>query len=187
MTDNKVNQKEASAGRDIAGRDIYNNYNVNIIKNEQVRELVARLDREIASDETRDQWIDSLQFFEEPYAPDGVVGLEAKLNAANLSDRYLLALRQKELFVKFLTKYSLYGAAQELLALCLHHVHQEFELHIHPVCGTTPTPELDEIISDRVVRTVLGEYGFGTFALNHGLVSGMIYWLAERCYVRWHQ
>lgn len=170
----------------MAGRDIITTNNINIIKNERVRELVQRLDIEIERDEVRDQWIESLEFFEEPYAPDGVLGLEAKLQRCGRPDKIQLAIRHKELFVKFLNKYALYGAAQELLALCLHRIHQEFESHVHPVCGETPITALDQLISTKVVTTVVEEYGLGTFALDHGLVLGMTYWLAERCYVRWH-
>ncbi|MEQ1521461.1 MAG: ABC-three component system protein [Aestuariivirga sp.] len=188
MNDNKVDQQGATSGRDIVGRDaIYNVYSSGLIKSEKIKELVFRLDKEIGADETRSNWIDSLQFFEEPYSPDGVIGLEAKLKKCQCEHKLFLAMRQKELFVKFLNKYSLYGAAQELLALCLHHVHQEFETHVHPACGIATTVELDQIIASKVIQAVVDEYGFGTFALNHGLVSGMTYWLAERCYVRWHK
>lgn len=186
MDKNDVNQRNANAGGNIIGRDDNSVVNINLIRNERVRELVTRLDREIASDEMRDQWIESLQFFEEPYAPDGIVGLEAKLNKCGRPDKLILALRHKELFVKFLSKYALYGAAQELLALCLHRVHQEFESHVHPVCGEATITEIDQIIASRVIKSVVEEYGLGTFALDHGLVLGMTYWLAERCYVRWH-
>jgi hypothetical protein len=182
---NRADQKGASAHK-IMGRDDNSVTNINLIRNDRVRDLVMRLDREIASDETRDQWIESLQFFDEPYAPDGIVGLEAKLEKCGRPDKIVLAIRHKELFVKFLSKYSLYNAAQELLALCLHRVHQEFESHVHPKCGEVTIQEIDQIISERVLKSVVEEYGLGTFALDHGLVLGMTYWLAERCYVRWH-
>jgi hypothetical protein len=183
---NEVDQRNASAGGSVIGRDDNSVVHINLTLNERVRELVTRLDREIASDEVRNQWIDSLQFFEEPYAPDGVIGLEAKLEKCGKPEKLVLALRHKELFVKFLSKYALYGAAQDLLALCLHRVHQEFESHVHPVCGEATTTQIDQIIASRVIKAVVEEYGLGTFALDHGLVLGMTYWLAERCYVRWH-
>lgn len=185
MNDNDVNQSQANAGRNLIGRDDNSITNV-LAENVQVRLLVERLDREIAGDDVRNDWIDSLQFFDAQYSPDGVRGLEAKLAACGRPDKLLLALKHKELFVKFLSKYSLYNAAQELLALCLHRVHLEFESHVHPKCGEASVTELDQIISGRVVAAVVAEYGLGTFALNHGLVLGMTYWLAERCYVRWH-
>jgi hypothetical protein len=183
---NKVSQKSATAGKNIVGRDD-NSVHISIGEISHIKELVSRLDYEIEQDDMREHWIDSLQFFEEPYSPDGVIGLEKKLEACGRPDKLPLALRHKELFVKFLSKYSLYGAAQELLALCLHRVHQEFESQVHPKCGEATITELDQIISENVVNAVVREYGLGTFALNHGLVLGMTYWLAERCYVRWHE
>lgn len=185
MDANAVNQRGATAGGRITGRDD-NSVNVWLPGDGQVSVLVKQLDREIHADEFREQWIDSLQFFEEPYAPDGVQGLEAKLVKCGRPDRVKLALRQKELFVKFLSRYSLYGAAQELLALCLHRIHSEFETHVHPHCGVANGTEIDQIVAERVVKAVVAEYGLGTFALNHGLVMGMTYWLADRCYIRWH-
>lgn len=182
---NDVNQRGATAGEKIVGRDD-NSVNVLMPGDSQVSVLVKQLDREIHADEIREQWIDSLQFFEEQYVPDGVRGLEAKLARCGRADKVGLALRHKELFVKFLNRYALYGAAQELLALCLHRIHAEFETHVHPACGSSDVTEIDRIVSEKVVQAVVAEYGLGTFALNHGLVLGMTYWLADRCYVRWH-
>lgn len=185
MSDNSVDQSGASAGTKIVGRDdksvtVYSGSNVH------VRELVKKLDTEIAHDRLKNDLIDSLQFFEEPFAPDGVLGLEQKLAKSGQAAKIPLAVRHKELFAKFLSKYALYGAAQELLALCLHRIHQEFESKVHPKCGDMSRDEMDEVILSEVIHCVVKEYGLGTFALNHGLVLGMTYWLAERCYVRWH-
>ena len=187
MDYSRVNQSGASAEGDIAARDITKTYNVRVERNDQVRELVRRLDREVLRDEQRQEWVESLEFFEEPFAPDGIVGLEAKLAKAGRVDKIPMALRHKELFVKFLSKWALYGAAQELLALCLHRLHSDFETQIHPQCGNFDSRQIDQIISQDIVTEVVREYGLGTFALNHGLVLGMTYWLAERCYVRWHE
>ena len=185
MSDNSVDQSGATAGNKVVGRDdksvtVYSGGNVH------VRELVRKLDTEIASAKLRNNLIDSLQFFEEPFAPDGVLGLEQKLAKSGQAEKIPMAVRHKEMFAKFLSKYALYGAAQELLALCLHRIHLEFETKVHPKCDDMSRSELDEMILSDVIHCVVKEYGLGTFALNHGLVLGMTYWLAERCYVRWH-
>lgn len=185
MNDNSVDQSGANAGSKLVGRDD-NSITVYSGGNPHVRELVKKLDNEIAFDNLKNDLIDSLQFFEEPFAPDGVLGLENKLEKSGQASKLPLALRHKELFAKFLSKYALYGAAQELLALCLHRIHQEFEAKVHPKCDGLSPQQMDDVILKDVVNCVVEEYGLGTFALNHGLVLGMTYWLAERCYVRWH-
>ena len=184
MTLNSVNQKAASASGDIAGRDINKIYVR--VKDEQVRALVMRLEAEVACDDQKQQWIESLEFFDVPYAPDGVLGLKNKLDKSGRAERLDIALRHKELFVKFLNKWALYGAAQELFALCLHRLYAEFESNVHPFCGNLTISEIDKIVSDKVIKVIVEDYGLGQFALNHGLVLGMTYWLAERCYIRWH-
>jgi hypothetical protein len=180
---NKVNQTGASAEK-IAGRDYYDaTFHP---RASHVERLVSLLEREIASQETREDWIESLEFFQQPYAPDGVVGVEEKLRKVGREKSLLIALRYKEMFAKFLTRYALYQAAQELIALCLHKVFFEFESHIHPHCGSISQSEIDAIVAEKVVKSVLDEYASGSFSLNHGIVQGMIYWLADRCFVRWH-
>lgn len=185
MIGNRVNQSGARAGKKVVGRD---DNSVNIVSKEglHVKALVAKLDAEMENRELKNELIESLQFFDEPYTPDGVKGLDAKLEVSGRIEKLHLATRHKELFAKFLSKYSLYGAAQELLALCLHRVHQEFEDRIHPYCDDLSANDIDQIIMREIVHCIVDEYGLGTFALNHGVVQGMVYWLAERCYIRWH-
>ncbi|HEX8239187.1 MAG TPA: ABC-three component system protein [Allosphingosinicella sp.] len=148
--------------------------------------MVALLEKEIERNETRDQLIESLEFFQEPYAPDGVVGVEAKLTLVGRESSVKLALRYKEVFAKFLTRFSLYQAAQELIALCLHKILYEFESGIHPHCSTASIDDIDKLVAEKVVSPLLSDYASGVFSLNHGIVQGMVYWLADRCFVRWH-
>jgi hypothetical protein len=168
----------------MAGRDYYEN--TYAPKPSHIEKLVALLEQEMQKEELRDTWIESLEFFETPHVPDGVEGLEAKLEKVGRSADLQLAFRFKEMFAKFLDRYALYKSAQELIALCLHKVFYEFEHCIHPLCGEMSLAELDGLIAERVVAPLLEEYASGTFSLNHGIVQGMIYWLADRCFVRWH-
>lgn len=179
----------ASAGQNIVGGNLtqFNNYapangNKNVISS-----LISKLEKEIADDVQRSGWIDGLVCFEEPLKVDHVDGLEAKLEAAGMSDRRITAFRQKEMFAKFLEKRALYDAAQQLLALCLHRIWADFDAYVHPSCGSVRCADLNKIIHEKVITPVVGEYGCTAFPLNHSLVLGMTYWLADRCYVRWHR
>lgn len=183
MTDrNRVDQRGVHAER-VIGRDSIEYVQPRAT---HVEKLVELLEREMERGDRRDGLIESLEFFEEPISPDGVTGLEDKLKKAGREGSTLMALRYKEMFAKFLTRYSLYQAAQELIALCLHRVVHEFEVNIHPVCAEGDCGMIDRLVAEKVVVPVLEEYASGTFSLNHGLAQGMIYWLADRCFVRWH-
>jgi salicylate hydroxylase len=56
--------------------------------------------------------------------------------------------------------------------------------------GVEPTELIyrDGLSGDRLAAHAVRKGGAyrDRFALNHGLVLGMTYWLADRCYVRWH-
>lgn len=67
---NKVNQSGAS-GEKIIGRDSCEITHLHG-KKTHIEELVAILEREIEREETRDGRIESLQFFDEPFTPDGI-------------------------------------------------------------------------------------------------------------------
>lgn len=182
-----VNQKGASAGGDNVGGDKVTVTNVYNGAAPVLQTLWDKLAEEIRTETTTREWVDSLQFFREKIAPDGVTGLEEKLRRAGRDSDTHMAMRQKEMFVKLLTRYELFGSAQEILAFCLHRIQHEFDTFISPKLGELSRAEIDAIISERIVYPVVDDCGAGVFQLHPGLVLGMIYWLGEQCFVRWHE
>nr|WP_292529113.1 ABC-three component system protein [Mesorhizobium sp.] len=39
---------------------------------------------------------------------------------------------------------------------------------------------------DRIVNPIVEECGGELMSVNHNLVQGMVYWLAEQCFIKWH-
>lgn len=179
----------AQAGANIVAGDLtqVHNYAGTTALSGSIKDLVQKLQKEIDDDEKANGWIEDLLFFEENAPDDEIEGLEAKLDAAGMIKKTGMALKQKELFAKFLEKRALYGAAQQLLALCLHRIFADFEAQIHPSCGDISPDELNLKIHQQIVCPIVEEYCQGAFSINHSLVLGMTYWLADRCYVRWHK
>lgn len=181
-----VNQKGARAGVDNVGRDKVTITTVYGGAAPVLQKLWDALAEEIRTETTTRDWVDSLQFFKDKIAPDGVTGLEEKLKHAGRDADTLMAMRQKEMFVKLLTRYELFSSAQEILAFCLHRIQHEFDTFISPKLGELTKSEIDAVISERIVYPVVTDCGAGVFQLNPGLVLGMVYWLGEQCFVRWH-
>jgi hypothetical protein len=179
----------AQAGGSIVGGSLtqITNYTGATALSGSIKDLVLKLQKEIDEDHKAAGWIEDLLFFEENAPDDDIEGLEAKLKAGGMSQKSGIALKQKEMFAKFLEKRALYGAAQQLLALCLHRIFADFEAHVHPNCGKLQPDELHLKIHDKIICPVVEEFCQGAFNINHSLVFGMIYWLADRCYVRWHE
>lgn len=148
---------------------------------------MEKLATEIANSEETRQQIDTLQLYFEHRSHDGVDGLEAKLDHSGRSDTKMDAFGKKELFVKLLNRYSLYASAQEIFAFMLARADSRFRANVLPHVGILSIVEIDALVISNIVEPIVEEVGFGPFNVNDAIVTGMIYWLAEQCFVRWHK
>lgn len=183
----RVSQDSAQAGHDIVGRDkIETHIHVPSSGPSVVETLLRKLQAEIEKNEQVRHTIDSLAHFHERKSPDGIDGLEAKLQAAGRSRELMDALEKKEMFAKLLEKWSLYASAQEIFAYLLAKAEYEFNYIIYPQIPRLEPVQVNQLVSAHIIEPVIKECGAGVFTLNHSLVMGMLYWLAEQCFVRWH-
>jgi hypothetical protein len=185
-TANEVDQSGASAEGHIVGRDLHNNIHISA-RRSQIEGWLERLAEELRDDPKVRGFVDNLQYYMQPYTHDGVVGLVAKLEHAGRSSQKRTALRRKEEFSKLLAEWQAYPAAQEIIAYFLSKIESSFESKIVPLLGKADNDAIDCTIIECLVDPVLAEMGAGPFMLNYNNVSGMVYWLAEQCYIRWHK
>lgn len=154
----------------------------------QVPGLLNRLDKEILHGDTHvDGFIEDLQMFQDRRSSSKLVGLEEKLTDAERQDQLESALMKKEHFAKLLAKMQHYPSAQKIFALFLARINDVFENHIVPHVSSLDRQEVDQIIEERIIQPTLSDMGSGFehFTITHAHIRGMIYWLADRCYVRW--
>jgi len=182
----KVNQSKATSGRDIVGRD-QNNYNIALPPRSKVEQLLTKLKSEIENEQEFKDTIEQLARYQFRKSKDGIDGLENKLNAANRSHHYDRAIEQKEMFAKLLEKYAMFHSAQHLFAHFLAEVEDKFNTIIYPDVAQTTESNLAEKVSDIIITPIINECGADVISLDHNIVSGMIYWLAELCFLRWHK
>jgi N-methylhydantoinase A/oxoprolinase/acetone carboxylase beta subunit len=152
-----------------------------------VQELLERLKSEMENNEEIRGRVESLQRFYERHSEDGVDGLEKKLLCAGRAHETHSALEKKELFAKLLDRWSLYASAQEIFACLLAKAEHEFSLSVRPKIGSAAEEAINHAITTRIVEPIIQECGTSVFVLNHGTAMGMVYWLAEQCFVRWHK
>lgn len=160
-----------------------------LTNNSQIPGLLERLDKEISqNDACVEGFIDDLQMFQDKRSSGTLVGLEEKLKAAERDDQLEGAQEKKELFAKLLAKMQHYPSAQKIFALFLARINDVFENHISPHAAALDRQEIDKIIEEKIILPTINDMGAGFehFTLNHAHVRGMIYWLADRCYVRWN-
>lgn len=155
----------------------------------QISRLLDRLDEEISAGDTQlEGFIDDLQMFQNHRDSAEDVGVEAKLKASDREDQLASAQEKKELFVKLLDRMQHYPSAQKLFAFFLARINDVFENHIIPHVSTLDRQGVDQIIEDKIIQPTISDMGIGFdhFTINHAHVRGMIFWLADRCYVRWN-
>ena len=184
----KVHQGGAQAGRDIVGRD-KTEHHVHLAPRGPgvVEELLKKLQKEVETNAEVRHTIEALAHFQTRQSSDGIDGLEAKLEAAGRIDEQRTALEKKEMFVKLLEQWSLYASAQEIFAHLLAKAEFEFTYFIQPQLNELTRVQINEMIGHRVVEPTVETCGSSIFAINHGTAMGMVYWLAEQCFIRWHQ
>ncbi len=187
----KVDQSSAHAGGDVvAGNKITHNHShIHSVapSSTAIAALLEKLQAEISNNSEVQYKIDQLQRYFEKRSHDGIDGLEAKLAAGRREGEILFALEKKEEFVKLIERWSLYLSAQEIFVFVLAKIEYEFNLFIVPQLGTLDECGINQLVHERIVEPTLGQCAAGAISLNHGLVMGMVYWLAEQCFVRWHK
>ena len=152
-----------------------------------VGQLIQKLQSEIAQDVQVQHTIEALANFQARRSLDGIDGLEAKLIAGRREHEILAAYDKKEQFAKLLQRWSLYASAQEIFVCLLARAEYEFTHFVYPEISALSPTEINQIIHDRIIQTTINECGVDVFVLNHGTAMGMLYWLAEQCFIRWHK
>ena len=185
----RIDQRGArAAGHVVAGNLVVNNnYPATSRAPGIVEQLLDKLQLEISKNAEVRHTVESLKYFyEHRAAVDGIVGLEAKLEAGGRTSELYGAYAKKEQFAKVLETWSLYASAQEIFAYLLAGAEHHFTMHVYPQLDKLDQVQVNELIDNLIVMPTISECGTTVFTLNHGIVMGMIYWLAEQCFVKWH-
>ena len=185
-----ADQSAAHAGGDITGRDkntTFNYFPPQAQTSKIIEQLMQKLQHEISTDQKVRDTIESLQLFYLRKSDDGVDGLIPKLEKAGRQDETLYALDKKEQFAKLLERWSLYASAQEIFAYLLAKADHRFSIDVRPKISNSTTDEINRLISINIIDPLIEECGVGVFNLNHSIAMGMLYWLAEMCFIRWHK
>ena len=184
---NHTDQRRASSARDMAGRDINKSYVVNTYPQSAIEKLLKHLDEQINQNDTVSETMDELVRYYSRRSVDGIDGLENKLNAAGMSHVYLDAIEKKEMFSKLLYRFSMYSTAQQIFVRFLAKAENEFNSVIYPEINNISESEINRLVLDRIVNPIVGDCVSDNFYVSHNHVIGMVYWLAEQCFIRGHR
>ena len=82
---------------------------------------------------------------------------------------------------------SLYSSAQKIFAVFLAKTESTFTHVIHPKIANCSESEVNQMIIDLIAEPICVECDGEDLLITYDTVFGMVYWLAEQCFVRWHK
>jgi len=151
-----------------------------------IEKLLASLETEIDQDIHRLDTITRLQRYHGGIVRDGVIGLIAKLERGGRHFEIETALEQKEDFAKLLETWSLYHSAQEIFVYLLARAEHTFNTEIMPEIGSLSVVDINRLVNLGIVNPMVDECAISVLQIDHVSAMGMLYWLAEQCFIRWH-
>jgi hypothetical protein len=151
-----------------------------------IEKLLARLEHEMDNDIKISDTITRLQRYHGGVVRDDVIGLVAKLQRSGREAEIEAALEQKEEFAKLLETWSLYYSAQEIFVFLLARAEHTFNSEVMPEIASCTIGEINRLINRDIVNPMVEECAMSVLQLDHVSAMGMLYWLAEQCFIRWH-
>lgn len=183
-------QKDISAGKDVAGRDIIDNSKntfINEAPKTQLGSLIEKLREQIDKDPDAAEFVESLLSWINPKNTALTRDLSEKLNACGKGHLVCDALEAKERFAKQLKKTTFNPAIQEIYACILGEVYTNFNHRIKPKIASAKEPgSIENAIAD-LADTITSKISNAPSSLGVGMteVVGMLYYLTGNCHLEW--
>ena len=177
ITSSGVNQTGASAGGNIAGRDV----NTTVVVAQHAAGIVEQLLRKLSAEKDQDQQsldrIERLQRYYIQRAHDGVNGLEAKLTHSGRQASYMDAIEMKEMFAKLLEQWSLYASAQQIFVYLLARAERQFNDLILPQISDLDPIAINQLMNHLIVSQCVCLFPsiFIQYVMNHLIVNPFAY------------
>jgi hypothetical protein len=173
----------------IAGDDnsISEHHHHTYFRQTKLSKLFDRLSIEFSNNTTVSKIHDDLKRYQ---TQRDTIGLKQKLIDGKVQFLYDDAVWLKQEYAKKLTKFALYGPAQEIHAFLLSIVIEKFRNNVYPMIldGATNT-EIMKYISENIVNQVLAiisEEGCNDImGLCSADIEGMVYYLTGVCHIKW--
>ncbi|WP_448662480.1 ABC-three component system protein [Sphingomonas sp. CJ20] len=162
-------------------------YNIQLPRSASVVEkLLHKLQHEVEQNIQYNDTIVRLQRYHGGVAHDDIKGLIAKLRHSGREAQIDVALEQKEEFAKLLETWSLYHSAQEIFVYLLARAENVFTTEVIPEIATSTISQINRQINRDIVDPIVDECAVSVLQIDHVSAMGMLYWLAEQCFIRWH-
>lgn len=178
-------------GGDMAGGHINKVSTTNIFPSDAktpLRIMAENYRCEVEQDNTKQEFIETLQNYMKRAPGHEQRDLEQKLCSANRNDLISSAKYLKEMFAKKLYKHTFSPVAQEIFVHILAKINSSFRLKIKPIIRENKSSRLvDKAIYDEIVEAIYFEVGNSELEINMDYIHGMLFYLTGNCYIEWEK
>lgn len=184
MTQPSNHQENISAGRDFVGQNQYNtvqNYFGNT-SDSTLDMLYRELDEE--KDSQLKEFIDDLRHLANQ-VDRKIIGLEAKLSDADLSEIIDDALEYKEKFEKILYRCQYSLAAQKIFLHFLSKARAIFRMEVKLAFSEIDAKSKPALVRKQIVDVLQAELGVNRLGISFDEVWGMVFFLTGNCHINW--
>lgn len=174
-----------TGGGDFAGRDM-NKIQVTFSVG-NIKELYKRFEDERRHNKQFDTILHELDVFQRQKANETVIGLEAKLRAANKPDELIdLARELKEEYAKKLEKNKYFESAQRINIYLLGYARTQFMFNVYPAINKGNSDDVvTALMNQYVIQPMLGMLEGDTYGFTPQDIYGILYFLTGNCFIKW--
>lgn len=174
-----------TSGGDFAGRDmtkVQMSFSTGNIK-----ELYERFEQERKDNKLFHDVLEEFEDYQRQKSNETVIGLEAKLKAADKTDELIEMARElKERYAKKLTKYQLFESAQRINVYLLGFARTQFVTNVYPAIKNKSSEEKVNLLMQQYVINPMQELLKGdTYGFTPDDIHGILYYLTGNCYIKW--
>jgi hypothetical protein len=185
MLGGSVSIREATAGGDIAARDVIKTYNAAREPTAMAR-LVEQYLAETLADQTLTAWTEKLEHFLTNEASPDIRDLDEKMRAAGRDDMLKVALLRKQSAAKAILKMQGSKSAQMIYSFLMAEIVVNFEMSVWPLVQAHASREVvDAAMLEKVIGPAFQTLESNPLMLNKMDIQGLVYFLAGNCHIRW--
>lgn len=174
-----------TSGGDFAGRDLTKMQVAFSAGN--LKELYKHFEEERKQNKLFDEILDELDVFQRQKANETVVGLEAKLKAANKPDELIeMAMELKETYAKKLEKNKFFESAQRINIFLLGYARTQFVTFVYPsIKDGSSDDKVNNLMNQHVIQPMLSMLDGDTYGFTPQDIHGILYFLTGNCFIKW--
>ncbi len=187
---NGISQDSNEVKGDLAAGNITKNTNLHFGDTSEKKSQMSILLNKFKTEQSKNQdfktIIEALEHYRNPLENEPVIGLEAKLLAADRGSFLEYGLRVKEQYAKKLLKHQFSESAQQINVHLLALVESYFMNNIYPLIYKGESEIIiNSMITEFIVKPLQNELEENHLGFTVQDINGMLYFLTGNCHIKW--